>query len=192
MIRKLYDWVLSWAYSPYSTPALLVLAFCESSFFPVPPDVLQIALALSKPEMSFYYAFISSAGSVIGGAFGYFIGYQFMEIIGFKIINFYHLMEQYNYVGEIYNKYNAIAVGIAGFTPVPYKLFTIAAGAFKINFWIFIIASLISRSARFFLVSTLIYFYGERIRTFIEKYLNILTLLFGILLIGGFLLLKWL
>lgn len=192
MIRRLYHWVLGWANSPYSTYALFVLAFCESSFFPVPPDVLLIALAISIPARSFFYALISSVGSVLGGAFGYLIGYQFMDLIGFKIINFYHLTEHYNYVGQVYEKYNAIAVGIAGFTPIPYKIFTIAAGAFKINFWIFLIASLISRSARFFLVSTLIYFYGENIKEFIEKYLNLLTIIFVILLLGGFILLKWL
>ncbi len=192
MIKKLYDWVLRWAYSPYATYALFILAFCESSFFPIPPDVLLIALAISIPERSFFYALLSSIGSVLGGAFGYLIGYQFMDIIGFKIINFYNLIEHYNYVGQIYNKYNAIAVGIAGFTPIPYKIFTIAAGAFKINFWIFLIASLVSRSARFFLVSTLIYFYGESIREFIEKHLNLLTIIFVLLLIGGFILLKWL
>lgn len=191
-MRKLYNWVLEWAHSPYGTYALFILALCESSFFPIPPDVLIIALAISIPSRSFFYAFISSIGSVIGGAFGYLIGYQFMDLVGFKIINFYHLAEQYNYVGEIYNRYNAIAVGIAGFTPIPYKIFTIAAGAFKINFWIFLIASLVSRSARFFLVSTLIYFYGENIKEFIEKYLNILTIIFVLLLLAGFILLKWL
>ncbi len=192
MIKRLYDWVLQWAYSPYASYALFILAFCESSFFPIPPDVLLIALSISIPQKSFFYAIISSTGSVLGGAFGYLIGYQFMDIIGFRIINFYNLKEHYNYVGQIYNKYNAIAVGIAGFTPIPYKIFTIAAGAFKINFWIFLIASLVSRSARFFLLSTLIYFYGESIREFIEKYLNILTIIFVLLLIGGFILLKWL
>jgi membrane protein YqaA with SNARE-associated domain len=192
MIRRLYDWVLSWGQSPHAPYALLVLAFCESSFFPIPPDVLLMALAISIPTRSFYYALVSSIGSVLGGAFGYLIGYQFMDLIGFRIINFYHLTEQYNYVGQIYNKYNAIAVGIAGFTPVPYKIFTIAAGAFKINFWIFLLASIVSRSARFFLVGTLIYLYGESIREFIEKYLNLLTIIFVLLLLGGFILLKWL
>lgn len=192
MIRRLYEWVIGWAHSPYATYALFILAFCESSFFPIPPDVLLIALAISIPQRSFFYAINSSIGSVLGGAFGYLIGYQFMDLIGFKIINFYNLIEQYNYIGQIYNKYNAIAVGIAGFTPIPYKIFTIAAGAFKINFFIFLIASLVSRSARFFLVSTLIYFYGEKIREFIEKYLNLLTTIFALLLIGGFILLKWL
>jgi len=190
MIRGLYEWVLGWANSPYSTPALFVLAFCESSFFPVPPDVLLIALSIARPSRAFFYAIVTSTGSVVGGAFGYLIGYQFMDIVGYKIINFYHLTAQYDYVGELYNKYDAIAVAIAGFTPVPYKLFTITAGAFKINFITFLIASAISRSARFFLVSTLIFFYGESIKSFIDKYLNILTIIFVLLLIGGFLLLK--
>lgn len=184
--------MLSWANSPYSSYALFVLAFCESSFFPIPPDVLLIALAISMPTRAFFYALITSVGSVLGGAFGYLIGLEFMDLIGFRIINFYHLTKHYQEVGEMYNRYNAIAVGIAGFTPIPYKIFTIAAGAFKINFFVFLIASIVSRSARFYLIAFLIYHYGENIKNFIEKYLNILALIFGALLLGGFLLLKWL
>jgi len=113
-----------------------------------------------------------------------------MEAFGFKIIEFYHFTDKYNYIQQIYQQYDAWAVAIAGFTPIPYKLFTITAGAFGINFWIFVLASAISRSARFFLVSGLLYFYGERIKYFIDRYFNLLTILFTILLIGGFLILK--
>lgn len=190
-LRKLYDWVLSWAETPYANPALFLLAFSESSFFPIPPDALQIALSFSKPKSSYQYATISAVGSVLGGAFGYFIGWQLFEAIGVKILTAYGLMEKYNYVSALYNQYNALAVGIAGFTPIPYKLFTIAAGACKINFLIFIIASAVSRSLRFFLVATLFYFFGEKVKFFIEKYFNLLTIIFAVLLVGGFLIVKF-
>ena len=191
MLRKLYDWVLHWAETPYGSWALFILAFAESSFFPVPPDVLLIALAISIPAKAFRYALICSAGSVLGGIAGYVIGYQFMDLIGFRILNFYGLMEKYDIISDLYGRYNAWAVGIAGFTPVPYKVFTISAGAFKINFPVFLMASVVSRSARFFLVGWLIYKFGAGIRSFIDRYFNILAVVFTILLIGGFILIKW-
>ena len=190
-MRRLYDWVLSWAYSPYAVPALLLLAFSESSFFPVPPDVLLIALAISIPRRAFYFAAVCSVGSVLGGMLGYLIGYEFMAVIGNRIIAFYGFMDMWQTVGHLYNKYAAWAVGIAGFTPIPYKVFTIAGGAFKIDFVVFVLASLVSRSARFFLVGTLIYYFGPPIKSFIDKYFNTLAIVFMILLIGGFVLIRY-
>ncbi len=191
MLRRLYDWVLHWAETPYGSWALFLLALAESSFFPVPPDVLLIALAISIPVRSFRYALICSAGSLLGGVIGYMIGYQFMDLIGLRIVDFYGFTQQYAVVGDLYNRYNAWAVGIAGFTPLPYKVFTISAGAFKINFIIFFIASAISRSARFFLVGWLIYKFGPSIKLFIDRYFNILAIVFVLLLIGGFILIKY-
>jgi membrane protein YqaA with SNARE-associated domain len=191
MLRKLYDWVLHWAETPYGSWALFILAFAESSFFPVPPDVLLIALAISIPARAFRYALICSAGSVLGGMAGYIIGFEFMDLLGFRILNFYGLMDKYETISRLYERYNAWAVGIAGFTPIPYKVFTISAGAFKINFPIFLAASVVSRSARFFLVGWLIYKYGAEIRSFIDRYFNILCIVFTILLIGGFIVIKW-
>ncbi len=191
MLRRLYDWVLSWAETPYGTWALFLLALAESSFFPIPPDVLLIALAISIPARAFRYALICAAGSLLGGVGGYAIGYQFMDLIGMRIVEFYGVTQQYDAVGNLYDRYNAWAVGIAGFTPIPYKVFTISAGAFKINFLIFFIASAISRSARFFLVAWLIYAFGPEIRQFIDRYFNILAVLFVVLLIGGFIIIKY-
>ncbi len=188
MVRRLYNWVLSWAHTPYAIPALFLLAFSESSFFPIPPDVLIIALAISLPKRGFYYAFVSSVGSVLGGAFGYLIGLYFMEAVGYNIISFYGLTDSFFHIQQLYRQYDAIAVGIAGFTPIPYKVFTIAAGAFEINFWVFVLASLVSRSARFFLLGGIIYFYGEGIREFIDRYFNILTIIFTVFLVLGFVL----
>ncbi|HOV89534.1 MAG TPA: YqaA family protein [Syntrophorhabdaceae bacterium] len=191
IIKRLYDWVLHWADTPYGTPALFLLAFTESSFFPVPPDVLLIALCLSIPTRSFYYALICSIGSVLGGAFGYLIGITFMDTIGMKILAFYGFNEQYTYVQQLYMKYDAWAVGIAGFTPIPYKVFTISAGAFKISFPVFIIASVVSRSLRFFIVAGLIYAFGKPIKGFIDRYFNILCIVFTVLLIGGFIVIRY-
>ncbi|MFH1114924.1 MAG: YqaA family protein [Pseudomonadota bacterium] len=190
-MRRLYDWVLSWAYSPYAVPALFLLAFAESSFFPIPPDVLLLALAISIPRKAFTFAAICSVGSVLGGMVGYLIGYEFMEVVGNRILAVYGLMDKWQVVGELYNKYAAWAVGIAGFTPIPYKLFTIAGGAFKIDFPVFVLASVISRSARFFLVAALIYYFGPPIKSFIDKYFNILAIVFVVLLVGGFVLIKY-
>jgi membrane protein DedA with SNARE-associated domain len=115
-----------------------------------------------------------------------------MEVAGFRILDFYGLTGKYDVIGDLYNRYNAWAVGIAGFTPIPYKVFTISAGAFRINFPVFLIASAVSRSARFFLVGWLIYLFGEKIKSFIDNYFNILTIVFALLLAGGFVLVKWL
>ena len=170
---------------------LFILAFAESSFFPVPPDVLLIALAISVPTRAFKYALVCAIGSVLGGMVGYLIGYSFMEAVGNRIIEFYGFAQKWSQVGELYNKWAAWAVGIAGFTPIPYKVFTIAAGAFKIDFPTFVLASAISRSARFFLVGGLIYFFGAPIRNFIDKYFDILAIVFTVLLVGGFILIKY-
>lgn len=192
MIKRLYDWVLKWADTPYGSWALFLLAFAESSFFPIPPDVLLIALAVGKPEKSLKFALICSLGSVLGGALGYLIGWQLMAVVGDKIVAFYGLTDKVSYIASLYNQYDAWAVGIAGFTPIPYKVFTITAGAFKINFIIFLMASAVSRSARFFLVGLLIYIFGPQIQGFIDKYFNILVIVFTFLLVAGFVLIKYL
>lgn len=189
-LKRLYDWTLHWANTPYGAPALFLLAFAESSFFPIPPDVLLVALGLSIPKRAFKYALVCTAGSVLGGAFGYLLGWQFWEIakgILFKYID----PVGFEAVRNSFIKYEAWAVAIAGFTPVPYKVFTIAAGFLRADFTVFVIASVLSRGARFFMVSALMYFFGPPIRAFIDKYFNILTLAFMFLLISGFLLIRY-
>lgn len=191
IIRRLYDWVLHWAETPYGSLALIILAFAESSFFPVPPDVLLIALAISIPKRSFFYAFECSVSSVIGGIFGYLIGIALMDVIGWRIIDFYNARELFTQLFEKFNQYNFWAVLIAAITPIPYKVFTIAAGAANATFWVFLVASVLGRSIRFFMVGTLIYIFGERIKNFIDRYFNWLSILFVVLLIGGFLVIKY-
>jgi len=191
LIKKLYDWVLHWAETPYAVPALFLLAFAESSFFPVPPDVLLIALAISIPKKAFKYALICMVGSVIGGILGYGIGVYGYESVGRPIVDFYHGQEVMELIKTKYDQHGFLGILIAAITPIPYKVFTIASGVFKFDFWLFTLASIIGRSTRFFIVAALIWKFGSPIRNFIEKYFNLLSILFMILLIGGFLLIKY-
>ena len=190
-VRQIYDRCLLWVQSPYGVWALFFIAVAESSFFPIPPDVFLMVLCMAVPRKSFRYAAICAVGSVLGGMIGYGLGLGFMDTIGVKILAWYGLQDKYEVVQALYRQYDALAVGAAGFTPLPYKLFTITAGAFKINFGTFVLVSIVSRSARFFLVAAFIYKFGAPVRHFIERYFNLLTIIFFILLIGGFLLVKF-
>ena len=190
LIRKLYDWVLQWATTSYALPVLFIISFVESSFFPIPPDILLIAMVVASPVGWFRFAFVCSIGSVLGGMFGYLIGYQFMDLIGNRIVAFYHFQEKWDKIGLLYDKYNAWAVAAAGFSPLPYKVFTLSAGAFEINFLTFVLASAASRAARFFLIAALIYKFGPPFKILIEKYFNTFTIIFMILLVLGFFILK--
>lgn len=191
-VRQIYDWVIGWAKSPYSTWALFVIAFAESSFFPIPPDVLLITLAVAIPARAFRYASVCTLGSILGGALGYLIGYQFYDILGAPIIALYAAQHHYEGLQGLYQRYDAFAVAVAGITPIPYKIATITAGFFDINFPRFMLASIVSRSARFFLIGLLIRLFGPFIRSFIEKYFELLTVFLFLLLIAGFVILEWL
>lgn len=182
ILSQLLSWVEAFAATSYGGWALFGLAFLESSIFPVPPDVLLIALCLGRPDLSFWFAAICAVGSVLGGMAGYALGYYGGRPLLLKMFD----VQKVRAVERYYDKYNAWATGIAGLTPLPYKLFTISGGAFAINFKIFLIASAISRTARFMMVAGLIFVLGETAKTFIEKYLNILTIAFVVLLILGF------
>ena len=191
LFRSAYDWVLHWAATPYALPALFAISFVESSFFPIPPDILLIAMTVAVPTLWIRYSLFCSIASVLGGVFGYFIGYQFMDLVGQRIVDFYHLQETFDKIGGLYNEQQGWAVAAAGFTPLPYKIFTLAAGTFKINLPTFILASAISRSARFFLVGFLVYQFGPPIKALIEKYFNLFSIVFFVLLVLGFYLLKF-
>ncbi len=190
IVRRLYDWVLHWAETPYGIPALFLLAVAESSFFPVPPDVLLIALSLSLRKRAFYYAAVCTVGSVIGGAIGFFIGMKFWSV-GQGILFHYVSKETFEMVRTYFQNYEAWAIAIAGFTPIPYKVFTISAGFFQVNFLVFMVVSFLSRGARFFLVGGLIYLFGKHIRNFIDRYFNLLTYGFTAILVGGFIVLRF-
>jgi membrane protein YqaA with SNARE-associated domain len=182
VLEGLYAWMLGWADSPYGTLALFLLAFAESSFFPIPPDVLLIALGLGHPEQSLWYAAVSTAGSVFGGMFGYGIG----RYGGKPLLDRFVATEKTARIHRYFDRYEAWAIGIAGFTPVPYKVFTISAGAFWVNFPRFVLVSALSRGARFVIVGGLIALYGEEVKHLIERYFNLLTVVFAVLLVGGF------
>lgn len=190
LLKRLYDVCMEWIQTPYGLVALFVIAFVESSFFPIPPDVFLIALCIAASRKWFKYAAICAVGSVLGGAFGYGLGLWFMDSVGLRIMEFYGFQEKYQIIQNLYQKYDVWAVGAAGFTPLPYKVFTLTAGAFKIDFTRFMLVSLVARSARFFLVAAIIRKFGEPIRVYIDRYFGILTVVFMVLLIGGFVLIK--
>ncbi len=206
--RKLYDWVLGWGDSRYALLALFLLAFAEASFFPIPPDALLIALCMGAYRKWYRFATICSVGSILGGILGYLIGHYAFELIGDKMLDLTaslagtdsgELLNQARYwfnEKELWGmRVGPWAVGIAGFTPIPYKVFTITAGFFEMNFIPFLVASAISRSLRFFVVTGLIGLlykrYGDHIKHFIDKYFNLLAVAFVILLILGFLSIKY-
>ena len=191
MIRRLYDWVLSWADTRFGVPALAAISFMESSFFPVPPDPLLMALCLGKPKKSFWFALVCSVSSILGGVLGYFIGYMLWELLSGYFFTYLFTPEAFEFVAERYQENAFIAVLGAAITPIPYKVFTVAAGVFHISLLTLILASVIGRSARFFLEAGLIYFLGDSIKSFIDKYFNILVTLFFVLLVLGFVLVKY-
>ena len=191
MIHQLSDWVIPWAETTYGLPVLAFIAFIESSVFPIPPDPLLMALGLSKPKKAILYAIICSVASIAGGLVGYLIGWTVWETVSEFFLTYLFSADAFNYVGNKYNENAFLAILGAAFTPIPYKVFTITAGVFKINLATFLLASAIGRSARFLIGGCLIYFFGEKIRNFIEKYLNILSIIFFILLIIGIYVVKF-
>lgn len=189
-LRRLKAWVESYAEKPHAEIALFLIAFAESSFFPIPPDVLLVAMAVIVPAKAFRYALICSVGSVLGGVFGYFIGWAFFEAVGQPILQFYGALGQYDNVKQLYDQHAFWAILAAGFTPIPYKVFTIAAGAFNVSLATLVFASILGRSGRFLLVAALFYFFGAPIKKFIDKYFEVLSIVFVVLLIGGFVLIR--
>lgn len=199
--KKLYDWIIGWSQSKYGTFVLFTLAFIESIFFPIPPDILLIALALGASGKAFKYAFVCTIGSVLGAFVGYYIGHvlwltssgEFSPFANFFFTNIPGFtVDLYESIKTLFIEWDFWVIFTAGFTPIPYKVFTISAGAFEINLAMFAIASLVSRGARFLLIAWLIWKYGSSIKIFIEKYFNLLALGFTVVLIGGFALIKYL
>lgn len=192
MLRRLYDWVLHWADSPYAVSALFLLAFAESSFFPIPPDVLLLAMALGNPKRAFRYAAVCTVGSVLGGLAGYAIGMFLFHEIADPILRFYGAMELFEKVKVMYQQNTVFFLGTAAFTPVPYKVFTIAGGACDVDLFTFTWVSIAGRGARFFMVSGLIWRFGPPIKTFIDKYFNLLTIVLLAMAVLGFVAIKYL
>jgi membrane protein YqaA with SNARE-associated domain len=192
-IRELYDWVLKWAHTPYGSLALFLIAVAESSVFPIPPDVLLIALCLGHRESWLKFATICTAGSVLGAAIGYGIGWGLWHAVDQFFFTYVpgFTEHQFQRVQELYREYDVAIVFAAAFTPIPYKVITVTAGVFGLNFLLFILVSIVGRAARFFLVAGLLYWFGEPIGQFIDKRFNMLVTMFTVLLIGGFYVLKY-
>jgi membrane protein YqaA with SNARE-associated domain len=192
MIRRLYDWTLSLAGHPRALWALALVAFVESSVFPIPPDVLMIPMIIAAPRKAFLIATIAMVASVLGGLFGYWIGAAFFDTIGEPVLTFYGKTAYFDEFSSDYNAWGAWAVLIAGVTPFPYKVITILSGATGLNIWVFLFASIIARGLRFFVVAALLWKFGPPIRTFIERRLGLMFALFCALLVGGFAALRFL
>jgi len=192
MIRKLYDWTLSLAGHPRALWALAVIAFVESSFFPIPPDVLMIPMIIAAPTRAFRIAAVATVASVLGGLFGYAIGALLFETVGQPILDFYGKTDAFDSFATRYNDWGAWAVLIAGVTPFPFKVITIASGTTGLSLPVFILSAVLARALRFFAVAALLWKFGPPIRDFIEKRLGLMFVIFCVLLIGGFYLVRYL
>lgn len=204
LLRRLYDWTLSWANTRWGEPALFLLAFIEASFFIVPPDVLLMALSLSRPKRAFRYAAVATLGSVLGGILGWYIGFGLWRSLGvyaecpdfgggawmFSNVPGFHC-DVFGRVETLYRENASLALFTAAFTPIPYKVFTIAAGVFHVPIPTLVVASLFGRGARFGLVAGLIFAFGPPVRRFIEERFELMTLVFSVLLVGGFVLVRY-
>ncbi|AGK59834.1 hypothetical protein HYPDE_40828 [Hyphomicrobium denitrificans 1NES1] len=186
MLRGIYDWTMRKAASDKAPSALAAVSFAESSFFPIPPDVMLIPMVLSRREKAWWYATVATVASVLGGLLGYAIGYFLYDAVGLPILKFYGREHALDGFMTFVHDYGVPAVIIKGMTPIPYKVVTIAAGVGKMNLLAFIGASIVARAMRFFLVAGLLYFAGEPIRAFIEKRLTLVMTAFLVLLVGGF------
>ena len=186
-IRRLYDWVLSWADSPWGPLALFCVSFVESSFFPIPPDPLLLALCLGAIRKSWWFAGLCTLASVLGGLLGYAIGMFAFDTFGLPILETYGKVEDFEVIRQRFLDEGNLAVLIAAITPVPYKLVTITAGVAQMDLPAFVGASVIGRGFRFFLEAGLLFVLGERVAEFIEQHFEKLTVAFWVLLVGGFL-----
>ncbi len=192
MLQRLYQRVLKLAEGPRAPVWLAVIAFAESSFFPIPPDVLLIPMALARPDRAWRLATVCTVASVIGGAFGYLIGYALFDVIAVPLLHAYHYEAAFERFRQTYAEWGLWVILIKGLTPIPFKIVTIASGAARFNFPLFIAASIVTRGARFFLVATLLHYFGEPVRTFIERRLTLVTSLVAVGVVFGFVVIRYL
>ena len=191
-LKKTYNWTLEKAQHKNAKWYLSLISFAESSFFPIPPDILLIPMALASKARAVFYAFMCTLFSVLGGILGYAIGYFFYNSVGIYIVDFYHLENSFNIFESYYKEFGILIVLGAGITPFPYKFITIASGVFGLNIFLFIIVSIFGRGLRFYLIAILLYFFGEKIKLIIDKYFNFLTIVFFILLVGSVFIIRFL
>jgi membrane protein YqaA with SNARE-associated domain len=192
MMRRTYDWMMRMAADRRAPHALFWISFAESSFFPIPPDIMLVPMVLANRSKAWFYATLATVASVIGGVAGYAIGYFFIDTIGKPILDFYGKAEAFEQFKELFNEYGVWILIIKGMTPIPYKVLTITAGVAHMALLPFIFASIVARAMRFFLVAALLYWFGPPIRDFIERRLTLVTSVGVVLLVGGFVVLKYL
>ena len=186
MFRALYDWVLRMAHHRHALRAMAAVSFAESSFFPIPPDVMLVPMVLARREQAYLIALICTVSSVLGGMLGYAIGYFLLESLGQWLINLYHMQDKIADFQRLYGEYGAWIILLKGLTPIPFKLVTIASGVAHYNFPLFVLLATITRGVRFFAVAFLLKRYGEPVQAMIEKRLSLFAWLFLALLVGGF------
>jgi len=192
MLHRLYARMLDIAAGPNALAALLAVSFVESSFFPIPPDILLIPMILARPQRAWRYAALCMLASVAGGLVGYAIGYFLFDAIGRPILEFYHAMGRYDALKAGFDQWGVWIIILKGMTPIPYKLITIASGVAHFDLLSFVGASIVSRSLRFFLLAVLLWYFGDAARTFIERRLMLVTTMFAVCLVGGFVVLRYL
>jgi membrane protein YqaA with SNARE-associated domain len=186
MFRRLYHWTLKQAESRHAGPSLAVISFAESSFFPIPPDVMLAPMALAQPKRAFYFAAVCSIASVLGGIFGYVIGYFLFETVGQWLMELYGYTQKIDAMRVFYDKWGWAAVLIGGLTPVPFKLITIISGLLEYNFLLFVFLAALTRSLRFFVLAGILYVWGEPIKALIDKYFTLIMIAITLGIIGGF------
>jgi membrane protein YqaA with SNARE-associated domain len=192
LLRRIYDWTMSLAAGPNANWALAIVAFLESSIFPIPPDAMLVPMVLAQPQRAWRLALIATAASIVGGLAGYLIGYFLYETLGAWIIQLYGLGDKFGEFQQTWNEWGVWIILLKGLTPIPYKLVTIASGLAGFNVWIFILASIVTRGARFFLLAALLRQFGAPIRTFIERRLTLVTTSFAAAIVLGFVVLRYL
>lgn len=191
MLKRFYHRVLALAASPRAPIWLAIVSFAESSFFPIPPDVLLVPMALARPDRAWRLAFVCTVASVLGGILGYVIGYALFDVIATPLLRAYHYEAAFERFRQSYAEWGLLIILVKGLTPIPYKIVTIASGAALFNFPLFVAASIVTRGARFFLVATLLHFYGEAVRDFIERRLTLVTTLVAAGIVLGFVILRY-
>ena len=192
MLRRMYDWTMRLAARPNALPALGVVSFIESSFFPIPPDAMMLPMVLARPDRAWTIALVATVTSVVGGIAGYAIGYYLFETIGRSVIELYGYQNGFEAFRAAYAEWGLWIILVKGMTPIPYKIVTIASGAAAFDFPLFVVASIVTRGARFFLVAALLKYFGPPIREFVERRLTIVTTVFVVCLVGGFVAVKYL
>jgi len=191
MLRRLYDWTMGLASRPNALLALAAVSFAESSFFPIPPDAMIVPMVLARPDRAWRIALVATVASVLGGALGYAIGYYLFETLGQSLIQLYGYQDKFEAFKQAYNEWGLWIILIKGLTPIPYKLVTIASGAAAFDFPIFMLASIVTRGLRFFIVAALLRRFGEPIRDFVERRLTLVATAFLLAVVGGFLIVRY-